>query len=85
MGRYPKRPMEDKSLTFTDQDLATLKAQMAHKHYSIGVRLVKALVERLEAAEALAWWADYGATYIPKGNLDAFKIALDAWRKAAGK
>lgn len=36
---------------FTDQDLATLKEQMSRSHYSVGIRMVKAVVSRLEAAE----------------------------------
>src|SRR3954454_1305240 len=85
--------MTDK-LKFTDDDLMRLKEAVEAKCNSRfqtdktitgGVFAVEALIARLEAAEKCAWWADYGATYIPLGNLDDCNQALENWRKAAGK
>jgi hypothetical protein len=79
-------------LTFTDDDLKRLK-EYVEKLRGLKVSTMATvdtsklipLIARLEAAEKCAWWADYGATYIPVGNLDDCNQALENWRKAAGK
>lgn len=66
-------------MTFTDDELNDLKRRLETVTHSIGPRTVKALIERLEAAEACIEDAENDHMGAIGGR------CLDAWRKAAGK
>ena len=73
-------------MTFTDEELAYLKAELPHNesilfHYARKAFRLEALLHRLEAAEKVV---EYANEWAPKG-IPALSLHLTNWRKAAGK